>query len=128
MKVIVAGGREFKDQALMFSKLRLLFGMDRTDPDRAHLVPEKFIIGGARGADTLAEDLFKAGKFPYEVCKAEWGNHGKVAGIIRNLEMAAKADCLVAFWDGRSRGTRHMIQAALDQDLEVHVFRYYLEE
>lgn len=38
--------------------------------------------------------------------------------------MAQLADVLVAFWDGKSRGTRNMIDEALRSGLEVHVFRY----
>lgn len=39
---------------------------------------------------------------------ADWDEHGKSAGYVRNAEMAVKADELELFWDGRSNGSRHM--------------------
>ena len=48
----------------------------------------------------------------------------KQAPLIRNAEMAEEADVLVAFWDGKSRGTRHMIGCAFKEGLEIHIYRY----
>ena len=39
--------------------------------------------------------------------------HGKKAGYLRNVDMAEYADALVAFWDGKSKGTGHMIDIVL---------------
>ena len=39
----------------------------------------------------------------------DWDKYGKSAGYIRNTEMAEAGDILVAFWDGKSKGTEHMI-------------------
>ena len=39
----------------------------------------------------------------------DWNKHGKAAGPIRNRQMAEYADCLIAVWDGKSRGTKNMI-------------------
>lgn len=41
---------------------------------------------------------------------ADWGKHGRAAGPLRNAEMAAYADALVAVWDGESRGTKSMLE------------------
>ena len=45
-------------------------------------------------------------------------------GYIRNEEMAKNADALVAFWDGESHGTKHMIELANRYGLKVRVKRY----
>ena len=55
---------------------------------------------------------------------AEWKRYGKAAGYIRNTEMAKNADALVAFWDGASLGTKHMIATAEQLHLDVHVVMY----
>ena len=60
------------------------------------------------------------GNFDYVV---NWENDGKAAGPIRNAQMAAHADALVAFWDGRSHGTRDMIERAEMRNLPVRVIR-----
>lgn len=46
---------------------------------------------------------------------------GKKAGIFRNIAMAEYAHALIAFWDGESKGTAHMIQAARERGLVVRV-------
>lgn len=55
---------------------------------------------------------------------ANWDKHGKSAGHIRNAEMAKYADALVAFWDGKSKGTKGMIDYATRCNLRVKVVRY----
>lgn len=42
----------------------------------------------------------------------QWSRYGKQAGLMRNLQMAAEADVILAFWDGSSTGTKHMIETA----------------
>lgn len=55
---------------------------------------------------------------------ADWNAHGKAAGPIRNQQMAQEADVLIAFWDGKSRGTKDMIEKATRAGLDMHVYRY----
>lgn len=104
MKLIVAGGRDFTDISRMDSELKNLV-MNGTLPDDVELV-----CGMARGADTTAYLLWKhVYQNPIHEFPAKWDTHAKSAGFIRNTEMAEFADFLVAFWDGSSRGTAHMI-------------------
>lgn len=65
--------------------------------------------GGAKGVDQIAHDLLE-GQVPIRVFPAEWAKHGRAAGPLRNAAMAEHADVLFAIWDGKSRGTLHMIQ------------------
>ena len=55
---------------------------------------------------------------------AQWNEFGKRAGYIRNEEMAKYADACVAFWDGESKGTKHMIDLANKHKIEVRVIKY----
>ena len=55
-----------------------------------------------------AYKLVKMGK-EVTVFKAQWERYGKKAGFIRNTEMARWADIAVVLWDGKSRGTEHMV-------------------
>ena len=48
------------------------------------------------------------------------------AGPIKNEEMAEVSDALIAFWDGKSRGTKSMIEIARRKGLQVAVVRYDL--
>lgn len=99
MRVIIAGSRTIRDMGVLEEAMRLC----------GHYVDE-VVSGGARGVDQLAVVWAKLNGVPYRVFKADWNEHGKAAGPIRNTEMSRHADALIAIWDGESRGTKDMIQ------------------
>lgn len=72
----------------------------------------KLVSGGARGVDSWAADA--ARKRGVEVLEllANWDVYGKSAGIIRNKDIVARADLVIAFWDGKSPGTKHAVGLA----------------
>jgi len=114
-KTIIAGGREFNDKGFLEDKILELF------PDTDIL---EVVCGEARGADALGKAFALSIGQPVTSFPAKWDELGTRAGPLRNIEMAEYADCLIAFWDGKSRGTKHMIDRALSNGLEVHVYRY----
>ena len=117
IKVIIAGGRYFDDKKLLKSKCDNIF--TNLSNDQVEIVS-----GGALGADTLGEWYAFENKMSCQVFKANWDVLGKAAGIIRNGVMAKYSDALIAFWDGESRGTKHMIDTAKKEGLKVRVIRY----
>ena len=115
-RVIIAGGRDFGDADAMrwiLGNLRASYGHELV-----------ILQGDAKGADTLAKDMGREFGMTVECYPADWDQYGKAAGALRNQQMAANADILVAFWDGESKGTKHMIDTALRAGLEVHVYPY----
>lgn len=118
MKVIIAGGRYFNDAGLMKLKCDKILAPYLTDPDL------EIVSGKARGADSLGEAYAKDNNIKIAEFPADWDKHGKAAGYIRNEEMAKYADALIAFWDGKSRGTKHMIDLAKKHRLKVRVIKY----
>ena len=70
------------------------------------------ISGGARGVDTAAEHTARSMGFPVRIHSAHWEEFGKRAGFLRNQDIVAEADLIVAFWDGTSKGTAHTIKLA----------------
>lgn len=116
-KVIIAGGRDFNDYQMMKDYLDHILSNKKSD--------EIFVIsGGARGADLLGERYALERGYSIQQFPAEWEVYGRGAGYIRNTQMAREADALVAFWDGESHGTEHMIKTALDHGLQVRVKKY----
>jgi hypothetical protein len=113
-RVIVAGSRDFDDYELMSE--RLSFFLTSKDPREVEIVS-----GGAKGADSLGEKFAAEHGITLKVFEADWALHGRAAGAIRNVAMAKYADALVAFWDGQSRGTAHMIKVARKRGLLVRV-------
>lgn len=75
------------------------------------------------GADRAGEAWAHRRRIPVARFPADWDNHGYAAGPRRNTAMAQYADALLAFWDGKSRGTRDMISKASCHGLAVHVVR-----
>jgi len=69
----------------------------------------KVVSGGARGIDTCGEAWAKYWGIDVVRFPADWKTYGKEAGVIRNEEMGDYADGLLAIWDGKSPGTKHMI-------------------
>lgn len=117
-KLIIAGGRDFNDRALMCQELNHLLNTALGDYDVT------FVSGMARGADLLAHKILTAHGEPVEEFPADWNRHGKRAGFLRNEAMGRYADGVLAFWDGRSRGTEHMIHFMERQGKAVFVARY----
>lgn len=114
MKIIVGGSRDFDDYSLLKEKLDLFFrNLDKEDIE--------IVCGKARGADTLGEQYALENNLKITYFPADWSKFGYKAGYIRNKEMANYADALVAFWDGKSRGTKHMINLAEKLQLKVKV-------
>lgn len=116
-KVIVAGGRDFSNYALL--KSRLDYALQNKVSEGVTIVS-----GAARGADSLGERYAKERGYTIDSHPAKWDEFGKSAGYIRNKEMAQSADALVAFWDGKSRGTKHMIDLAKQYGLKVIIVNY----
>lgn len=69
----------------------------------------EIVSGCAWGVDTLAIEYAGQHNLPVKLFPADWKKLGRKAGPLRNIEMAAYADYGVAVWDGRSRGTAHML-------------------
>lgn len=116
MKIIVAGGRDFSDWDLLEQELDYLYGLFNS--------PLDVVCGEARGADSLGKKWALENSLTVHSFPADWDKHGKSAGYVRNAEMADFAGSLVAFWDGKSRGTKMMIDLALKKGLLVKVVRY----
>jgi hypothetical protein len=115
MKVIVAGSRGFNDYEFLKERLDHFF------QNQGEIT---IVSGTARGADKLGE-LYAEERF-YDVIEmpADWDTYKKRAGYIRNEEMAKIADAAVIFWNGESRGSKHMIDLAHKYELKVRVVKY----
>lgn len=84
------------------------------------------VSGTAKGADKLGENWAELNNIPLEKYPADWNKFGKSAGYKRNTEMANNAEALIALWDGKSRGTKHMIDIATTKKLQIYI--HFTEE
>jgi len=110
MRVLVCGGRNYSDQQAVYDAL-----------DELHRVRkfELVIAGGARGADTLAEQWAKDRAIPTKIYQADWETLGRKAGPIRNQRMLDEGlpQLVIAFPGGR--GTADMTSRAREAAVET---------
>ena len=75
-------------------------------------IPEVIISGGAKGADTLARNFALQNNIPLIEFLPEYGKYGRQAPILRNIKIVDNADSVLAFWDGKSPGTKFTLDYA----------------
>ena len=145
MRVIIAGGRDFDDYDLLKKECIKIFKQLKSEGYNTNRNNLEIISGEAKGADTLGKRfgiMFKLDvvSFPakwndltVEKCVIKEGKYGKynvLAGHNRNEEMAKYANkdhelgVLLAFWDGKSTGTKSMIELAKEYGLRIFVVDY----
>lgn len=110
MRIAVVGSRDYAnlDEVRQFVR----------EQERTTVI----ISGGARGVDDAAVQEARRLKMPYELYLPDWPRHGRSAGAIRNREIVQKADEIVAFWDGKSPGTKITIDMGKAVGKPVRVF------
>ena len=116
MKTIIAGSRTIKDYSIVKTAVRNAI-------HEGFEFPTCIVSGGANGVDKLGEKFADQFEISKEIYQAEWDKYGRSAGYIRNEKMAKNAEALIAIWDGRSRGTRHMIDLAKKYNLRIYVHK-----
>lgn len=113
MKVIIAGSRTVKDYMLVEQAMYAA---------QLPSAPTCIISGGANGVDTLGQVWALRRNLPVRVFRPNYGMYpGHIAPLMRNTEMAAAADALVAVWNAGSRGTQDMITKARARGLFVFI-------
>lgn len=102
MILLIAGSRSFNDYEFLKEKI---------DSLTANVKITKIITGGEIGTDQLAEQYAKEKNIKVEIKKPRW-KIGRSAGYLRNEDMVRNSNSVICFWDGRSRGTKHILQLA----------------
>lgn len=104
MKLAIIGSRTFTNYDKLLQTMSLF--------EESHRQFTRIISGGAKGADSLGERWAKYWNIEIERYLPDWDKHGKFAGYIRNQHIIDACDVVVAFWDGKSKGTLDSIRKA----------------
>lgn len=112
MKVAVIGSRNFCDRNLVDNMMIEIIRFDGWT----------LVSGGASGVDSWAEEYADDMGWKKIIFKPDWDKHGKAAGFIRNKLIIDEADKVVAFWDGKSKGTKSSIDLAVKQNKPVDIY------
>lgn len=122
MKVLICGSRNWDDAGIVRAVVRGLADELEAAGDFADL---DIIEGGAKGADLAALHAAQSLGLEVREFRANWAEHGKAAGILRNQQMLDEGapDMVWAFTDNlaTSRGTADMVRRARKAGLPVYV-------
>lgn len=116
MKVGIVGSRDFKHLEMVKAFVLAL-------PEGSEIVS-----GGARGVDQMAENTALGRGLERHIFRPDWEREGKRAGFIRNTVIVQASECIVAFWDGQSRGAADTIWKAIHALLPLATIRSDNEE
>ncbi len=107
MKVAVIGSRN-----LQVADLARYLPADTTE----------IVSGGARGIDTCARDYALAHDLKLTEFLPDYQSFGRGAPLKRNITIIEHADLVLAFWDGRSRGTKYVIDQCKTRGIPIKIF------
>lgn len=118
----IVGSRTFNNYAYM----RYRFLQIITENNISEKI--QIVSGGAVGADNCAEQLARELGFSIKIYKPNWETHGRSAGFIRNQKIVDASDLVIAFWDGKSKGTFDTIKRTKAAGKKVFIERFKVEE
>ena len=92
-------------------------------------IPDTIVSGGAKGADTYARECAQKHNLTMVEYLPEYDKYPpKLAPLERNKLIVDNSDCVLAFWDGTSRGTKFTIDYAVKQGKPVKIYNYITNE
>ena len=115
IKLAIIGGRTFNNLQLFNNQLANI--------RQVHNIIQ-IISGGAKGADTFGANYARQNNIPLLEFIPDWNTYGKSAGFRRNVDIITACTACLAFWDGKSKGTKHSIDLARQQCKPLCICHY----
>ena len=115
MKLCIFGSRDFTDYDLLSQKA-------------SEINFDTLVCGEAKGADSLGKSYALSNGIEILSYPANWNMYGNRAGYIRNVQMAKVCDHGLCFWDGKSKGTKMMIEITAKLGKPVTIIRYNVSD
>lgn len=119
VKIVIAGSRSFDNYYYLYQRIKWVLQVEKI-----HLHDVEVVCGMANGADKLGEEFAIDHNLQVKYFPADWDKYGKQAGYIRNKQMAEYCDYCICFYDGKSKGTKIMINLAIQYNKPTYVFNY----
>lgn len=116
MKIAVIGSRSIAYDKMQDTAMAYL---ERYIPANA----TEIVSGGAVGADKLAERYADLHHLKKTVLLPDYPAYGRRAPLVRDEQIVKSSDCVIAFWDGKSRGTAYTVSFAVAEGIPVKIIR-----
>lgn len=123
VRIIINGSRDFNNYDYLRDYVKEYIMSNHYNPTEIEI-----ISGGAKGPDSFAIRFASEYQLKCTVMHPDWNKYGKRAGMIRNSDMLKYATdnyagdvLLLSFWNGHSKGTKHMIDISYAKHIKVHV-------
>lgn len=84
----------------------------------------EIVSGGAGGIDADAEEFAIANGLKLTLFLPEYQKYRRNAPLVRNKQLIEYSDIVIAFWDGESRGTKHVIETCKKLGREIRVYKF----
>ena len=128
-KLAVIGSRDILNKEFIYSELDKLLELTKID---------LIVSGGAPGPDKIGVEWAKERNIPYKEYFANWkdmsepcvvkynafGAYNALAGFKRNEDIINNCDSVVAFWDGKSKGTKNSLDLARKQNKPIKIIKH----
>lgn len=115
-RIAVIGSRGFSDYSFFREKLEYLIQNIKGEIE--------FVSGGCKsGGDALISQYCEENNLKLTEYLPDWDTHGKKAGFLRNQLIVDDATHLIAFWDGKSKGTLSSIKMAEKKGIPIKIIR-----
>lgn len=82
----------------------------------------EIVSGGAKGIDTIAAEYAKSKGIPLTEFLPDYKLYKRGAPLKRNIQIIEYSDTVVAFWDGKSHGTKYVIDQCHKMGKPIQVF------
>lgn len=92
--------------------------------DYLKFIPDTIVSGGARGADTYAMDFARRHGLKLIIFYPDYEKFDRQAPLIRNKLIVEECDCLLAFWDGQSKGTKFTLDYAKEKGKPIKIVKF----
>lgn len=106
MKLAIIGSRN-----LIVNNLKEYISEDVTE----------IVSGGARGVDECAKKYAQENAIKYVQFLPQYDKFARAAPLKRNEQIIDYCDEVLAFWDGKSRGTKFVIDRCKKMDKKIKV-------
>lgn len=82
---------------------------------------DEIISGGARGVDAAVREFAMQQRIPLREFLTDYQRYGRAAPLKRNELIVSHSDLVLAFWDGKSKGTQHVIRCCRERGVACRV-------